>query len=163
MSHMRGSSAAVLASLSAAWTMAIAAVTTASCRVRADDRYADDVHINREMREVERWNDPASEFLTVSTNLTYHPTATPGSKHDGKADSHRGEGGTRDPDDLNIMVLVLPIDLISSLDSDGMELVSPSPLSHPVLLRLVSSTRFGPPMTLPPFEAQADDRPLEWV
>ena len=28
-------------------------------------RYADDVHINREMREVERWNDPASEFLTV--------------------------------------------------------------------------------------------------
>lgn len=28
-------------------------------------RYADDVHINREMKEVERWNDPASEFLTV--------------------------------------------------------------------------------------------------
>jgi hypothetical protein len=34
---------------------------------RANDRYADDVHINREMREVERWNDPAAEFLTVST------------------------------------------------------------------------------------------------
>jgi len=51
--------------------MAIAAVTTASGRVRADDRYADDVHINREMREVERWNDPASEFLTVSPSLTY--------------------------------------------------------------------------------------------
>lgn len=33
---------------------------------RADDRYADDIHINRELREVERWNDPAAEFLTVS-------------------------------------------------------------------------------------------------
>jgi len=32
----------------------------------ANDRYADDIHINREMREVERWNDPAAEFLTVS-------------------------------------------------------------------------------------------------
>lgn len=32
----------------------------------ADDRYADDVGMNREMREVERWNDPAAEFLTVS-------------------------------------------------------------------------------------------------
>jgi hypothetical protein len=28
-------------------------------------RYADDVAMNREMREVERWNDPAAEFLTV--------------------------------------------------------------------------------------------------
>lgn len=28
-------------------------------------RHADDVQINREMREVERWNDPAAEFITV--------------------------------------------------------------------------------------------------
>jgi len=67
-----GSSAAVLSSLSPAWTMVIAAATAASRRIRANDRYADDVHINREMREVERWNDPASEFLTVSTSLAYH-------------------------------------------------------------------------------------------
>jgi len=33
-------------------------------------RYADDVHINREMKEVERWNDPASEFLTVRPFLS---------------------------------------------------------------------------------------------
>jgi hypothetical protein len=46
-------------------------------RGNADDRYADDIHINREMREVERWNDPASEFLTVSLDpvsfLISHP------------------------------------------------------------------------------------------
>ena len=48
-----------------------AVTTMAPRRDRADDRYADDVHINREMREVERWNDPASEFLTVSPSLTY--------------------------------------------------------------------------------------------
>ena len=41
----------------------------ATRRIIADNRYADDVHINREMREVERWNDPASEFLTVSPIL----------------------------------------------------------------------------------------------
>ena len=41
----------------------------ATLRMIADKRYADDVHINREMREVERWNDPASEFLTVSPTL----------------------------------------------------------------------------------------------
>lgn len=29
-------------------------------------RYADDADMNREMREVERWNDPAAAFLTVS-------------------------------------------------------------------------------------------------
>lgn len=29
-------------------------------------RYADDVKMNKEMQEVERWNDPAAEFLTVS-------------------------------------------------------------------------------------------------
>lgn len=29
-------------------------------------RYADDAAMNREMRQVERWNDPAAEFLTVS-------------------------------------------------------------------------------------------------
>lgn len=75
MSHACGSSAAVLSSLSPAWTMAIAATTAASSRIRADYRYADDVQINREMREVERWNDPASEFLTVSTSLTHHSTS----------------------------------------------------------------------------------------
>ena len=134
---MCGSSAAVLSSLSPAWTMVIAAATAASRRIRANDRYADDVHINREMREVERWNDPASEFLTVTTSLTYHPTATPGSKHDGKADMRRKRRRTEDLDDLNIMVLVLPIDSISYRDSDGMELVSPSPLSNPAPLHLV--------------------------
>jgi hypothetical protein len=30
-----------------------------------DDRRADDVQINREMREVERWNDPAAGFMTT--------------------------------------------------------------------------------------------------
>lgn len=44
---------------------------------------------------------------------------------------------TEDLDDLNIMVPVLQIDSISSLDSDGMESVSPSPLSPPALLHLV--------------------------
>jgi hypothetical protein len=34
--------------------------------VRVDARYADDLGMNRELREVERWNDPAAEFLTVS-------------------------------------------------------------------------------------------------
>lgn len=29
-------------------------------------RYADDVSMNQEMREVERWNDPAAEFISVS-------------------------------------------------------------------------------------------------
>lgn len=33
-------------------------------------RYANDASINRELREVERWNDPAAEFLTVSSFLT---------------------------------------------------------------------------------------------
>lgn len=32
----------------------------------ADRRYADDVSMNREMAEVERWNDPAAQFLSVS-------------------------------------------------------------------------------------------------
>jgi hypothetical protein len=31
-----------------------------------DNRYADDAGMNRELREVDRWNDPAAEFLTVS-------------------------------------------------------------------------------------------------
>lgn len=35
----------------------------------ADVRYQDDVGMNRELREVERWNDPAAEFLTVSCSV----------------------------------------------------------------------------------------------
>ena len=137
---MCGSSAAVLSSLSLARAWQIAATMAACRRIRANDRYADDVHINREMREVERWNDPASEFLTVSTSLTYHPspiTGLPLLRCDGKADTRRKRRRTEDLDDLNIMVLVLQIDSISSLDSDGMELVSSSFLSRPALLRLV--------------------------
>lgn len=34
-----------------------------------DDRYADDAGMNRELREVDRWNDPAAEFLTVSWEM----------------------------------------------------------------------------------------------
>lgn len=30
------------------------------------DSYADDRDLNDEMRDVERWNDPAAAFLTVS-------------------------------------------------------------------------------------------------
>ena len=53
---------------------------------------------------------------------------------------YRGGGRIKDQDDLNIMALVLPIDSISSPDSDGMELVSPLPLSsfpssHAAMLR----------------------------
>jgi len=38
-----------------------------------DHRHADDVQINREMREVERWNDPAAEFMTVRRPLPSSP------------------------------------------------------------------------------------------
>lgn len=32
-------------------------------------RYADDVELNQELKERERWNDPAAGFLTVSCVL----------------------------------------------------------------------------------------------
>jgi hypothetical protein len=31
-------------------------------------RYANDASLNRELKEVSRWNDPAANFLTVSPN-----------------------------------------------------------------------------------------------
>lgn len=33
--------------------------------IRLTCRYADDVAMNKELQEVERWNDPAAEFLSV--------------------------------------------------------------------------------------------------
>jgi len=65
----------------------------------------------------------------------------------------------KDPDDRSTMVQVLLIDLISSPDSDGMELVSAflRPLSSflhtPPYLALLKeptrSPRFGPPIAFP--------------
>ncbi len=36
----------------------------------SDCRYADDAAMNKELREVDRWNDPAQEFLSVSNGHT---------------------------------------------------------------------------------------------
>jgi hypothetical protein len=71
------------------------------------------------MREVERWNDPASEFLTVRTSSLYKDSA----------DECRRRK-RRVQEDLNITVLVLPIDSTSFPASDGMGSVSPQKLSE---------------------------------
>jgi hypothetical protein len=90
-----------------------------------------------------------------------------------KADMYRGGRRIKDLEDRSIMAQVRLIDSISYQDSDGMELVSPSPRllfsisplpSYPALLKgPTHSPRPEPLIPLPPFEAQADTRPLEWI
>lgn len=108
----------------------------------ADDRYADDIHINREMREVERWNDPAAEFLTVCPTFLDQQLSAEFSIVS-KAD-HRREGRRRDLDDLNIMAQVLLIDSISYQDLGGMELVCLPTLPSSTLYHTLPSTLLLP-------------------
>ena len=88
-------------------------------------RYADDEEMNDELREVERWNDPAANFLTV---LHYSPPLSTLSPTNPSIEIHRkARRNLRNPNlnsHLTQVHHLLQTDSISNPVIDGTELIA---------------------------------------
>lgn len=89
-------------------------------------RYADDEEMNDELREVERWNDPAANFLTVLHFLS--PSLSTFSPTNSSIEIHRKEKrNLRNPNPNSHLTQVhhlLQTDSISNPVIDGTELIA---------------------------------------